>query len=1202
MTIQTAKHQLDQVRDQSLTDDDLAQQAVELAEALLREAKVRQTPAEYQQGQKLAGMMRDPRGKALTLAMADQLFRSRRPARIANQLLYLLYSYGLPRYLDRWEYLALGLGALVGHYAPQLVVPFIKIRFRQETRSVILPAEARPLKKYLKTRRQSDTRLNLNQLGEAILGEGEARRRLEAYLTLLKRDDVEYISVKLSSICSQLNLIAYDHTVDLVKHRLRDLYRTAISHFYRFPDGRTVHKFVNLDMEEYRDLHLTVDAFQQLLDEPEFQSLRAGLVLQAYLPDSYLVQQQLTEWAIKRVEQGGAPIKIRLVKGANLAMEQVEASIHDWPQAPYPSKKEVDANFKRMVLYGCQPARAKAAHIGVASHNLFDVAYALLLRSMYQLEAYVDFEMLEGMANHQARVIQEVADGLLLYAPVVRKEDFHSAIAYLVRRLDENTAPDNFLHDLFDLQPGTSVWQQQKDRFLQACAIRDKVSNQPRRHQNRAVEVPAAQPNKPFHNAVDTDWSLPANQTWVKEAVNQWRDREIEPIPLQIGGQLIGDKFPGEGNDPSRPGVVAYRYALADDAQVEQALQVAVTAQSSWGEMPLARRRAILLQAAVEFAKERGQLIGCMTLDGGKAIPESDGEISEVIDFANYYARSLDLGETVADCHATPLGTVVVTPPWNFPLAIPAGGCLAALMAGNPVIFKPAPEAVLVGWQIAQILWRAGVPQEALQFVPCPDNKNGQTLVTDDRVAAVILTGARSTAQMFQSWKPALRLLAETSGKNSLIITGMADHDQAIKDLVRSAFGHAGQKCSAASLAICEAEVYDNPIFLRQLKDAAASLPIGSAWDMSSKVTPVIRPPGPELKRALTQLEPGESWLLEPRMVEDNPCLWSPGIKLGVQPGSFFHQTECFGPVLGLMRAENLAQAVKLANEVEFGLTGGIHSLDHREVTYWQEHIEVGNAYVNRHITGAIVQRQPFGGWKGSVIGPGAKAGGPNYVLQLAEWQQKKLPKLQAEWSPAVAALLERCLQMVNDPTMNRVFSQQRKFNEPQKVLQASAGSYAWAWQHHYNQVYDPTGLLGEANWFRYRPCRGILCRAEANLDPTALCQVALAARTCSAKLTVSLPPDVTGWSWLNQVDNFCVIQETEEVLINRLHQYHEYDRLRLISPISTALRQAVNQAGLGVVDAPVVANGRLALRYYLREQAMSHTYHRYGNIIPPGE
>ncbi len=1164
----------------------LPERAVILAQDLLAAAKANQSDAERDQAQKIARMMDDPRGKALTIALADQAFRSHRPARVADQLRHLLDRYGAPGYMEWWERSALNLGGVLAHYLPSMVVPPLVARLRQETRTVILPGEEAELRRYLQKRRQGGTRLNLNQLGEAILGEEEAKRRLQAYLDLLARPDVEYISVKVSSIVSQINLVAFDATVDLVQERLRSLYRQALAHLYTQPDGNQTAKFINLDMEEYRDLHLTMAAFCQVLDEAEFMGLRAGIVLQAYLPDSHLAQRQLTAWALARVARGGAPIKVRIVKGANLAMERVEAALHGWQQAPYTRKLDVDANFKRMVAYGCHPERIHAVNLGVASHNLFDVAYALLLKEDRGVEAGIEFEMLEGMANHQARAVQSAANGLLLYAPVVKADDFHSAIAYLVRRLDENTAPENFLHDLFGLEPGTPAWNRQRDRFLAACTQIDTVSDQPRRTQDRRSEQPVVAPEDPFHNSADTDFSLPANVAWAKDIFAAWQERTIADIPLQIGGTLVAGATQGQGHDPSRPGPPAYRYAQADATLVDRALQGAVAAQVGWDAKPVADRKAILLEVAAELARQRGDLIGAMILDTAKIVTEADAEVSEAVDFARYYAHALDLVETLPDCRGKGLGVVVVTPPWNFPLAIPAGGVLAALMAGNSVILKPAPEAVLVSWELAQALWAGGIPQDVLQFLPCPDNEIGQALVTDERVAAVILTGSIETARLFLGWKPTLRLFAETSGKNSLIITALADQDQAIKDLVRSAFGHNGQKCSAASLAICEAEVYDDPSFRRQLRDAAASLRVDSAWEPAALITPLTQPPSDKLQRALTTLDGGEEWLLAPQQDPDNPQRWSPGIKLGVQPGSFFHQTECFGPVLGLMRATSLDEAIALANAVPYGLTGGIHSLDDREITYWKERVQIGNAYINRHITGAIVQRQPFGGWKASTVGPGAKAGGPNYVFQLMQWSQVGVPAQQSELTPTLVLLLARCKEMVTDHT--------RK-----EGLAAAVGSYLWAWQSHFSQEHDPSQVLGEANILRYRPCRGLILRIEDGSDPSAVAQVLLAVRVTAQTLTISLSPAAdASWAWLADESGLFVIEEDEAGLAARLTAMQAYDRLRTVTPLSPTLLQAAHASNVAIIDAPVVANGRLELRWYLREQAIAQTMHRYGNLL----
>jgi RHH-type transcriptional regulator, proline utilization regulon repressor / proline dehydrogenase / delta 1-pyrroline-5-carboxylate dehydrogenase len=526
-----------------------------------------------------------------------------------------------------------------------------------------------------------------------------------------------------------------------------------------------------------------------------------------------------------------------------------------------------------------------------------------------------------------------------------------------------------------------------------------------------------------------------------------------------------------------------------------------------------------------------------------------------------------------------------VTPPWNFPLSIPAGGVLAALAAGNAVILKPAPEAVLVGWWLASCLWDSGIPRDVLQFLACSDDETGKALVTDPRVSAVILTGSVETARLFLGWRPDLTLFAETSGKNAIIITALADRDQAIRDLVRSAFGHNGQKCSAASLAICEAEVYDDPDFRRQLRDAAASLAVGSAWAPTSRITPLTQPPGAALRRALTVLDEGEEWLLEPRPARDSPHLWSPGIKLGVPPGSFFHRTECFGPVLGLMRAADLDQAIALANATAFGLTSGIQTLDDREIARWVDRLEAGNLYVNRPITGAIVGRQPFGGWKASSVGPGAKAGGPNYVLQLARWRQVTQPRDDGEPLPEpIAALLARCLTELANA-------------EERVLVRASAASYARAWRRHFSREHEPGAILGEANAFRYRPCRHVLVRGTGRV---ALSQVALAACVAGVPLTVSLSPDLPPSAWLKECAGVELVVEADAGFVERLAHPEGAERARVWEPISPAARVAANGVGLTVIDAPVLANGRLELRWYLREQAVSRLLHRYGSVTEP--
>lgn len=1168
-------------------------QAIELAAEILRASRRNESSAERERSALMARMMDDESGKKFTIAMADQVLRTRRPERAAARMGTLIDEYGIPKYFSRFDQFKLRVGNWMAQKFPRLVMPLVKQKVRQDSEHVIIAAEKTPFGKYLAARREDQIRVNFNQLGEAVLGDIEAKKRLQQYLDRLLQPGIDYCSVKLSSVVSQISLTGYDATLDTIKEQLRVIYRASIK-----GGGKAGPKFVNLDMEEYRDLHLTVDTFQAVLGEPEFEDLHAGIVLQAYLPDSYAVLKSLSEWARERFRRTGAGIKIRLVKGANLAMEQVEASLHDWAQAPFYNKPDVDANYKRMLEFATRTEHAKYLRVGVASHNLFDVAFAMLLRERRGAESQVEFEMLEGMANAQATEVRDRTGALIVYTPVCFEHEFESAVAYLVRRLDENTAPGSFLGALFALKEGSEDWEEQSKAFLAACkrAFDPELNDQPNRQQNRLNEtVTAPTLEEPFHNAADTDFSLPENRQWVREIHERWQNREIEPIPIQFDGEFIsGTRMTGVGADPSRPGVEAYQFAQGTVDDVEVALKTAVESQTAWEQRGIGERGRILREVARVIAEQRGETIGTMMLDAGKAVAEADVEISEAIDFANYYSRSLEDPAWFDGTEGRAMGVVVITPPWNFPYAIPAGGVLAALAAGNSVILKPARESVLTAWQLATQLWEAGVPREVLQFLPLIDGATGKALITDPRVDAVILTGSYYTAAMFQDWRPDLNLYAETSGKNCLIVSLAADLDLAIKDLVKGAFGHSGQKCSATSLALVQKEVYDNPRFMEQLKDAAQSLHVAGSWDTSAFVTPVIRKPDEYLERGLLKLEEDESWLLEPQMVDDNPCLWRPGIRIGVKPGSWYHKNECFGPVLGIIRVDSFEEAIRIQNSSEFGLTGGLHSLDPHEIEQWREQVEVGNAYINRSTTGAIVRRQPFGGWKDSCVGPGPKAGGPNYVAAFRNWTEVKLPTQRGNRTGRVVEILSKLNQLALD-------------EHTTARINAAADSFAYWWEKEFSIEHDPSQVHGETNHFRYRPRPFHLLRLQNNDGSVteseqhlAIILALIATATTGTVLHVSASQGSDGLNRLRQqlgAERFSFTIEPIADLAKRLANL-KGGTMRVVGSYSPADLAPKLIGNIPIVRSNVLANGRIELLNYLKEQSITEIVHRYGNIV----
>jgi len=359
--------------------DKITKEAIKLATKWQNRANQLQHPHERARHKKLARLLAKPKDKVILTKLIDQSFRSANSRRVADQIHHLLNHYGIPEFFSPLEKFLMVLFIHVGRFFPEFTVPRVIEKMRQDSNFIIIPGEREVLEKFLQKRKHQGICTNINHIGEAVLGEEDAIARLNMYLSDLRNPDVEYISVKISTIYSQIQPLAFDQTIDILKERLSEIYRTAAQNEFAKQDGTRVKKFVNLDMESYRDLSITYEAFIRTLDQEEFKNYSAGMALQAYLPDSYTMLQDISKWARRRVSDGGSPIKIRIVKGANMEMEKIESALFDWPLAPFDSKVEVDANWKRMVDFGMQPENIKAVRLGIASHNLFDIAYAYLL-------------------------------------------------------------------------------------------------------------------------------------------------------------------------------------------------------------------------------------------------------------------------------------------------------------------------------------------------------------------------------------------------------------------------------------------------------------------------------------------------------------------------------------------------------------------------------------------------------------------------------------------------------------------------------------------------------------------------------------------------------------------------------------------------------------------------------------------------------
>jgi len=1087
-----------------------ADQAVVLVHEWLARAQGSEPSAA---SKRLARLVADPEGLAFAVAFVDGTIRPEDHTVAARNL---AAAARMPTpFLSGSMAAALRIGGRLAPLAPWLAVPVTRGVLRGLVGHLVLDSRPRHLGRGLATLRKQGVKVNANLLGEAVLGHDQAAARLAGILELIEREDVDYVSLKVSSVVAPHSPWGFDAAVAHITDTLRPVYVAA----------KRSGTFVNLDMEEYRDLELTMAVFTALLDEPELNDLYAGIVLQAYLPDALPAMHRLREWASGRVSRGGAPVKVRVVKGANLSMEHVDAEWHGWPLATWDSKEATDAHYKRILDDSLRPEHTAAVKIGVAGHNLFDLAFAWTLARERGVTAHVDVEMLLGMAEQIAPAVAQDVGPVRLYTPVVPPAEFDVAIAYLVRRLEEVANPANFLSSAFRFAADPGALAVEEARFRASLARMEE--DVPGSHRDWPL------PNDAwgFTNQPDSDPATATARGWAQHIVER-------ATSSGLGQATIGDAWVGDADAASE--VVA----------------AAVAAGRRWGTVEPNERADVLELAGRALEAARGQLIEVMCAEAGKTFDQADPEVSEVVDFANYYAAAARDLATVPGVKPVPRALTLVTPPWNFPIAIPGGSVLAALAAGSAVILKPAPVARRCAAVLAEVLWEAGVPRDVLRLVDCDEEPVGSALVRDERIDQIVLTGAFETAALFTNMRPGVRLLAETSGKNALIVTPSADLDLAARDVVQSAFGHAGQKCSAASLVVLVGSVAQSRRFMAQLKDAATSLTVGESNRLASQVGPLIEAPRGKLLNALTEIGPRQQWLLRPEPLNDDRTLWSPGIIVGVEFGDSAHLIEFFGPVLSVMTAPTLDAAIDIVNAVDYGLTSGLHSLDAGEIQHWLQRVDAGNLYVNRGITGAIVGRQPFGGWKRSAVGPGAKAGGPHYVEKLTGWEDvAELP--DQEWLAAASA---------SDAT-------------------AMASDF---------QPSDPSALTCERNVLRYVPAPTEI-RVAADARDRDVLRVAAAAELASrgALASFTTPPDA-GLADALTSRGLVVAVEDDAVWTARITS-QRWARVRAVGTVTLRTMTGEAAASVTIYDDPVTVAGRLELLPFLREQAISMTAHRFG-------
>jgi RHH-type proline utilization regulon transcriptional repressor/proline dehydrogenase/delta 1-pyrroline-5-carboxylate dehydrogenase len=835
--------------------------------------------------------------------------------------------------------------------------------------------------KTLEKLRKDKLAFTVDLLGEAVITETEAQAYLNSYLELMEKlseaakkwspvpqiDQADgeplskvQVSVKLTAFYSQFDPLDAKGSEEKVSERIRILLRRA----------KEVGAAVHFDMEQYAYKDITLSILKSLLMEEEFRNRTdIGLTIQAYLRDSKKDIEGLIKWAKLR----GFPVTVRLVKGAYWDQETIKAMQNDWRQPVFNDKAATDANFEEITQLMLENHQYIYSAIG--SHNVRSQAKAIAVAETLNVPRRTfEMQVLYGMGDSLAKALAQKGYRVRMYCPY---GDLLPGMSYLIRRLLENTANSSFLR------------QSQEERPV-AELLAPPQGN---------AESSISQTWKPvFSNAADSDFSDSFQREKALKTLDTIHSQLGQTYLPLINGQRENTEILVDSVNPCNPTEIVGKIGLISLEQADIAIQAAKDAFPAWKRTPVRERAGILRKAAELMEQRRYELCAWMAYEVGKTLSQSDPEVSEAIDFCRYYAdemERLDQGydyDTAGETdryHYQPRGISVVISPWNFPLAIPTGMTVASLVTGNCTLLKPAEVSSVIAAKIAEILVDAGVPNGVFQYIPCKGSTVGSHLVKHPDVHMITFTGSQEVgcqiyadaAILRPGQKHLKRVIAEMGGKNAIIIDESADLDQAVAGVVYSAFGYSGQKCSACSRAIVLEPVYD--AFVKRLIEAVRSLNVGDVTNPSTFVGPVIDAKAQQRIKEYIETGKQEGELAIQVDAPETGYFVPPTVFKNISPNAKIAQEEIFGPVLAIIKAENFNQAIEIANGTNFALTGGLYSRTPSHIEQAKADFEVGNLYINRGITGAIVSRQPFGGFK--LSGVGSKAGGPDYLLQFLE-------------------------------------------------------------------------------------------------------------------------------------------------------------------------------------------------------------------------
>ncbi|SDO27734.1 L-proline dehydrogenase [Microbacterium sp. ru370.1] len=1140
---------------------------------------------------------------------------------------------------------ALQLGGAVAPVMPTPAVPLAKRALRDLVGALVVDARPERLAVDLGAVADEGVTPDLRLVGPAVLGDTTARRRLDGIRALVTRDDVDRVSLSLADAVASRSPWAFDAEVEHAAERVLPL----------FLDALAAHTHLTLVVRDRAELDATVAVLTRVLEEPRLTGMRAGIALPVGVTETVDAVRELAAWARRRAQDGGERLTLRLDDAPIETPDAVTAARHGWQAPAVATRDDVDAALVRVLREALSARALDGVRVEVATADPERAALALALGE----EAGADVALV------LPRVTTWTPDAAHVRAvAVVHPDDLDAVAAPLAAAAAATVAaapalpldaPTSALDDASSVEddpatavpetaavvararralagadaPPPAVRAPQRDVEHDPAILRDPAdadADDPgltqavlgiARHAAASEDTSALGPDVQqmlfggqafvdtavfssresaelaggaagFRNAADTDPTVAADRAWALAVLDR------------VGGSTAGDATAAAGR-------------IDDESGLDEVVARVREGAEAWGALAAADRSAVLQAASRTLAHRRAELIEVLASEGGSLLAEADAEVSQAVDAAAYYASTAKELDRVPGAVFVPDRLTVVAPRWNASVGLCAAETLAALAAGSGVLLTPSPRARRAGAVVAEALWAAGVPRDVLAYVDLNEDASGRALIAHPGVDRVLLAGARTTAERFAGWRPSLRLQAFTAGRNAVIVAPSADLDEAVADIVAGAFARAGQAATAVSLVILVGAVARSARFAEQLKDAVSSLRVGPADDPLSDVGPLVEEPAGEVRRALTVLGDGERWLIEPRELDLGPDtagrFWSPGVRTGVTAGSHLTRAAVAAPVLGILHAPTVTRAIELQNAIGSGFVAGLHTRDTADLDLWLDTVEAAVLRVNRPLTGAVVQREPLGGWGEAAVGDGAMSGGPNRLVTLGSWRPSTGGASSSTLhlrglDSRITALIEAA-----QPTLSY---------EAFDWLRRGALSDAVAWDREYGRVRDVSRLGVERNLRRYRPA-DVAVRATADASWQAVLRVLVAAvrsgSTFSLSTPVGLPAAVRHLLGESEI---AVSVESDQEWLQRLAGgipdaepgaddpvlAPRPARVRVVGPAASvaAVRAAVAETvgadvSLTLYADEVTTAGRLELLPFLREQAVSIGAFRFGRV-----